>query len=434
MLFRSPMPDDLRTQIEPIHQVVRLMGWQVLDVPGVEADDVIGTLAVLAAKQNIEVIVSSGDKDLSQLVDQHITIIDTMNGKRRDVVGVTEEFGVPPHLMIDFQTLVGDSVDNVPGVQKVGPKTAAKWLMEYGSLDNLLENAHAIKGVVGENLRQALEWLPMGRQLVTIKTDCDLSAYVPTLPALDALTLQPPDRVGLKSFYETYGFKGLARALSDNDGVSDQSAGSAESAAANSKFTKPSKPQVSDEMFEGIKAQASQVTSKHYTCVLTWEQFDVWFEKIKQADLTAFDTETTAIDAMTAQIVGLSFSVQPGEACYIPLGHSYADAPTQLPLHEVIAKLKPWLEDPKALKLGQHIKFDRHVMANYNVQVQGFAHDTMLQSYVLEVHQPHNLMSLAQRHLERHGLSYEDVCGKGAHQIPFSQVEVERAKIGRAHV
>ena len=202
---RSPMPDDLRTQIEPIHHVVRLMGWQVLDVPGVEADDVIGTLAVLAAKQSIEVIVSSGDKDLSQLVDQHITIIDTMNGKRRDVAGVTAEFGVPPHLMVDFQTLVGDTVDNVPGVQKVGPKTAAKWLMEYGSLEALLKNAHAIKGVVGENLRQALDWLPTGRQLVTIKTDCDLSTHVPTLPAMDALTLNEPDRVALQSFYERYG-------------------------------------------------------------------------------------------------------------------------------------------------------------------------------------------------------------------------------------
>ncbi|MCX7260415.1 MAG: DNA polymerase I [Burkholderiales bacterium] len=371
---RSPMPDDLRTQIEPIHQVVRLMGWQVLDVPGVEADDVIGTLAVFAAKQSIEVIVSSGDKDLSQLVDQHITIIDTMNGKRRDVAGVTAEFGVPPHLMIDFQTLVGDTVDNVPGVQKVGPKTAAKWLMEYGSIEALLANAHAIKGVVGENLRKALDWLPMGRQLVTIKTDCDLSAYVPTLPALEALTLHPPDRLGLKSFYETYGFKGLARAMSDDAGVSDQTGDGGEALATASRFTKPSKPQASDDMFEDIKAQPSQVTTKQYTCVLTWEQFDTWFEKIKHASLTAFDTETTAIDAMTAQIVGLSFSVQPGEACYIPLGHSYGDAPNQLPLDEVIAKLKPWFEDPKALKLGQHIKYDRHVMANYDVQVQGFVH------------------------------------------------------------
>jgi len=424
---RSPMPDDLRSQIEPIHQVVRLMGWQVLDVPGVEADDVIGTLAVLAAKQSIEVIVSSGDKDLSQLVDQHITIIDTMNGKRRDVAGVTAEFGVPPHLMIDFQTLVGDTVDNVPGVQKVGPKTAAKWLMEYGSIEALLENAHAIKGVVGENLRQAIDWLPMGRQLVTIKTDCDLSAYVPTLPALEALTLHPPDRLGLKSFYESYGFKGLARAMTDDPGVSDQTGEGGEAPVTTSKFAKQFKPQVSDAIFEDIKPQPSQVTTKQYTCVLTWEQFDIWFEKIKLANLTAFDTETTAIDAMTAQIVGLSFSVQPGEACYIPLGHSYGDVPTQLPINEVLAKLKPWFEDPKALKLGQHIKYDRHIMANYDVQVQGFVHDTMLQSYVLEVHKPHGLASLALRHVERQGLSYEDVCGKGVHQISFSQVEIQRA-------
>jgi len=422
---RSPMPDDLRTQIEPIHQVVRLMGWHILDVPGVEADDVIGTLAVLAAQQSIEVIVSSGDKDLSQLVDEHITIIDTMNGKRRDVAGVTAEFGVPPHLMIDFQTLVGDTVDNVPGVPKVGPKTAAKWLMEFGSLEALLENAHTIKGVAGENLRQAMDWLPMGRQLVTIKTDCDLSAYVPTLPALEALTLHPPDRSGLKSFYETYGFKGLARSMSDAS-QSDGEEMPVAQASANS-GAKRSSPSVAESVFEELAPRPSQVTTKHYTCVLTWEVFDQWFEKIQSAALTSFDTETTAIDAMTAQIVGLSFSVQPGEACYIPLGHSYGDAPTQLALEEVLDKLKPWFENPQAFKLGQHIKFDRHVMANYGVHVQGFVHDTMLQSYVLEVHKPHGLASLAERHVQRQGWSYEDLCGKGAHQISFAQVEVERA-------
>jgi DNA polymerase-1 len=208
--------------------------------------------------------------------------------------------------------------------------------------------------------------------------------------------------------------------MSDDAGVSDQTGDGGEAPATASRFTKPSKPQVSDDMFEDIKAQPSQVTTKQYTCVLTWDQFDTWFEKIKNASLTAFDTETTAIDAMTAQIVGLSF-------CYIPLGHSYGDAPKQLPLEEVIAKLKPWFEDPNALKLGQHIKYDRHIMANYDVQVQGFVHDTMLQSYVLEVHKPHGLASLALRHVERQGLSYEDVCGKGAHQISFSQVEIERA-------
>src|SRR5665647_2370739 len=210
---RSPMPDDLRAQIEPIHEVVRLMGWKVLAVPGVEADDVIGTLAVTAARQGIEVIVSSGDKDLAQLVNSHITIIDTMNGRRRDVAGVEAEFGVPPHLMVDFQTLVGDAIDNVPGVPKVGPKTAAKWLQQYGSLEGVVANADAIKGVVGENLKKSLDWLPTGRQLLTIKTDCDLNGWVPELPALDSIATGSEDTASLKDFYEKYGFKGLARVI-----------------------------------------------------------------------------------------------------------------------------------------------------------------------------------------------------------------------------
>jgi len=411
---RSPMPDDLRSQIEPIHAMVRMLGWTVLDVPGVEADDVIATLAVTAAKQGVTVVVSSGDKDLSQLVNEHITIMDTMNGKKRDVAGVTAEFGVPPHLMIDYQTLVGDTVDNVPGVAKVGPKTAAKWLMEYGSLDNLLQNASAIKGVAGENLRQAVEWLPTGRQLVTMKTDCDLSAYVAGLPALDALHLAEPNKPELKNFYETYGFKGLARAISEGTD-------SAAPTAAKAKF----EPNLG--LFDEPSPTISTVTDKHYDCVLTWETFDAWHAKLQAAELVAFDTETSSLDEMRAEVVGLSFSVKPGEACYIPLAHSYADAPDQLPLNEVLAKLKPWFENPNAKKLGQHIKYDRHVMANHGIEVKGYAHDTMLQSYVLEVHKPHGLASLAERHVGRKGLSYEDLCGKGAHQIPFSQVDVARA-------
>ena len=411
---RSPMPDDLRSQIEPIHHMVRMLGWTVLDVPGVEADDVIATLAVTAAQQGVTVVVSSGDKDLSQLVNEHITIMDTMNGKKRDVAGVTAEFGVPPHLMIDYQTLVGDTVDNVPGVQKVGPKTAAKWLMEYGSLDNLLQNASAIKGVAGENLRQAVEWLPTGRQLVTMKTDCDLSAYVPGLPALDALHLAEPDKPALKTFYETYGFKGLARAISEGG----DSAGATE---AKPKF------EPNPGLFDEPEPIASTVTDKKYDCVLDWAMFDTWLAKLNAAELVAFDTETTSLDAMRAEIVGLSFSVKPGEACYIPLAHSYGDAPTQLPINEVLAKLKPWFENADIKKLGQHIKYDRHVMANHGIEVKGYAHDTMLQSYVLEVHKPHGLASLAERHVGRKGLNYEDLCGKGAHQIPFSQVDVARA-------
>jgi DNA polymerase-1 len=414
---RSPMPDDLRSQIEPIHAMVRMLGWTVLDVPGVEADDVIATLAVIAAQQGVTVVVSSGDKDLSQLVNEHITIMDTMNGKKRDVAGVTAEFGVPPHLMIDYQTLVGDTVDNVPGVQKVGPKTAAKWLMEYGSLDNLLQHAADIKGVAGENLRQAVDWLPTGRQLVTMKTDCDLSAYVPGLPSLDALHLAEPDKPALQTFYETYGFKGLARAISE---------GTDSTSAAGNKEAKP-KFEPNPSLFDEPEAVVSAVTDKHYDCVLDWPMFDAWLAKLNAAELVAFDTETTSLDAMRAEIVGLSFSVKPGEACYIPLAHSYGDAPTQLPINEVLAKLKPWFENTNIKKLGQHIKYDRHVMANHGIDVKGYAHDTMLESYVLEVHKPHGLASLAERHVGRKGLNYEDLCGKGAHQIPFSQVDVARA-------
>jgi len=417
---RSPMPDDLRSQIEPIHEVVRLMGWKVLAVPGVEADDVIGTLAATAAAQGMEVIVSSGDKDLAQLVNERITIIDTMNGRRRDVAGVTAEFGVPPHLMRDYQTLVGDTVDNVPGVPKVGPKTAAKWLNEFGSLDAILANADSIKGAVGENLRQSLDWLPTGRQLVTIKTDCDLVDYLPGLPAMDEIVTGAMDTGALAGFYEKYGFKGLARALGGGDAAAQ--------AAATTAST-PSKPERERDLFDEPEAavQAAAPSTLRYDTILSWPAFDAWMAKLQTAELVAIDTETTSLDEMRARIVGISFSVTPGEAAYMPLAHAYPDAPAQLPLDEVLAKMKPWLEDASRAKLGQHIKYDRHVFANHGIEVQGYAHDTMLQSYVLEVHKPHGLASLAERHLGRQGISFEDLCGKGASQICFDQVDIARA-------
>ncbi len=407
---RSPMPDDLRSQIEPIHEVMRLLGWPVVAIKGVEADDVIGTLARIGAEQGMEVIVSSGDKDLSQLVNEHITIIDTMNGKKRDIAGVTAEFGVPPSLMLDYQNLVGDTVDNVPGVEKVGPKTAAKWLTEYGSLENLMARADEIKGVAGENLRKAREWLPKGRELLKIKVDCDLQAELPSLPAMNSVALSEESMPALSSFYLKFGFKGLAASLGKQSAPAPSSASAA-----------------MDDLFAEPAPAVSQVSTKSYDTIFTWEAFDRWLAKIQAAPLVAFDTETTSIHEMQAQIVGLSFSTEPGVAAYIPLTHSYPDAPEQLPLNEVLAKLKPWLENPNHKKLGQHIKYDRHVMANHSIEVQGYAHDTMLQSYVLEVHKPHNLTSLAERHVGRKGISYEDLCGKGAHQISFSQVEITKA-------
>jgi DNA polymerase I len=413
---RSPMPDDLRSQIEPIHTVMRLLGWPVMAVPGVEADDVLGTLARIGAERGMEVIISSGDKDLSQLVNQHITIIDTMNGKRRDIAGVTAEFGVPPNLMLDYQNLVGDTVDNVPGVPKVGPKTAAKWLAEYGSLANLVAHAGDIKGAAGENLRNTLDWLPKGRELLTIKTDCDLTGYVDGLPAIDTLAAQAEYTAALVDFYVKYGFKGLATSL--KAGGSSNGIGPKHTAAPKAAM---------DDLFAEPAPAASQATTVAYDTVLTWEAFDLWHAKIKAAPLTALDTETTSLNEMQAQIVGISFSVQPGQAAYIPLAHVGPDAPEQLPINEVLAKLKPWLEDAAQHKLGQHIKYDRHVFANHGIEVQGYVHDTMLQSYVLEVHKPHGLSSLAERHVGRKGISYEDLCGKGAHQIGFAQVDVPKA-------
>ncbi|MDO4591253.1 MAG: DNA polymerase I [Comamonadaceae bacterium] len=421
---RSPMPDDLRTQIEPIHTVVDLLGWKVVAVPGVEADDVIATLAHMAAAQGMQVIISSGDKDLSQLVNERITIIDTMSGKRRDVAGVQAEFGVPPEKMIDYQALIGDTVDNVPGVSKVGPKTAAKWLEEYGSLDNLMANADAIKGVAGNNLRAAMAsgQLALSRQLVTMKTDCDLVDHIPGLPAFDDITLDEPDTAKLLPFYEKYGFKGLARVLgSSGAGEAAAVQGGAKAASAQG------------DMFDADDAAATQAAVEAqqrevlYTTVLTEAQLHSWLEKIQHAPLTAIDTETDSLDEMRAQIVGISLSVQPGEAAYIPLRHEGMDVPQQLPMDWVLAQLKPWLEDASKKKLGQHVKYDQHVFANHGITVRGYAHDTMLQSYVLEVHRPHNLTSLALRHVNRTGTSYEDLCGKGKNQIPFAHVPVDKA-------
>jgi DNA polymerase I len=413
---RSPMPDDLRSQIEPIHEVVRLLGWRVLDVPGVEADDVIGTLAHLAAQQGIEVIISSGDKDLSQLVNAHITMVDTMNGKRRDIAGVTAEFGVPPELMLDFQTLVGDAVDNVPGVPKVGPKTAAKWLQEYGSLNNLIAHAADIKGVAGENLRQSLGWLPTAKNLLHIRTDCDLAGHVNGLPDLGELTLSEPDSEALADFYGRHGFKTLVA----------QSGGSTR---ASPRFTSTPAQNSSDtaSLFDDPPPAAQTISEVSYETVLDLDHLDRWVQQISAAELTCIDTETTSLDGMQARLVGISLATQSGQAAYIPLTHNGPACPTQLDIDTVLARLKPWLENPACPKLGQHIKYDRHVLANHGIEVRGYRHDTMLQSYVLEVHKPHSLESLALRHLGLQGLSYEQLCGKGVHQIPFAQVELTQA-------
>jgi DNA polymerase-1 len=415
---RPPMPPELRAQIEPIHEVVKLLGWPVLEVPGIEADDAIGTLAVLGRASGHSVVISTGDKDLAQLVNDDVTLINTMSNERLDIPGVMEKFGVPPDRIIDYLTLMGDTVDNVPGVMGVGPKTAAKWIAEHGSLDGVVAAAAAIKGKAGENLRAALDWLPMGRQLVTVKLDCDLTGYLPGWPgepALEALKLREVDTSGLQDFYTRNGFKSWLKELTG------------EAPAA-----KPKAAPVNADLFAEAPPPADAAAiERRYDTILSFEQLDAWLARLKAAPLVAVDTETDSLDPMRARIVGISFADKPGEAAYIPLRHEGPDVsnltPEQLPFDEVIARLRPWLEDESAKKIGQNLKYDRHVLANLGITLRGVAHDTMLESYVLEAHKTHNLEALAERHLGRKGLSYEDLCGKGAHQIPFAQVDVARA-------
>ncbi len=421
---RSPMPDPLRQQIEPIHEVVRLLGWPVLEVPGIEADDAIGTLACRAAASGHQVLISTGDKDLAQLVTAQVTLVNTMSKppERLDIEGVKAKFGVPPDRIIDFLTLVGDSVDNVPGVEKVGPKTAVKLIAEYGSLDAVVAAAGDIKGAVGDNLRKALDWLPTGRKLITVVTDCDLSGHVQGWPALEALALREVDREGLLEFYQRYGFRSWRKELEESLGRPvtvgagaaplQADAGSAGNGGEGGAWAEPT---------------PALAVAREYETITTWDRLEHWLQRLLSAELVAVDTETDSLDAMRARIVGISFAVEPGRAAYVPLAHSYPGAADQLPLAEVLARLKPWLEDASKAKLGQNIKYDLHVLANAGITVQGYRHDTLLQSYVLEAHRTHGLEALAERHLGRKGLSYEDLCGKGANQIPFAQVDITRA-------
>ncbi|MDM4767208.1 DNA polymerase I [Pelomonas sp. SE-A7] len=408
---RAPMPEDLRAQIAPIHEVVKLLGWPVLEVPGIEADDAIGTLARVGAASGHAVVVATGDKDMAQLVTPDVSLINTMAKppERLDEAGVLEKFGVPPDRIIDYLTLMGDTVDNVPGVEKVGPKTAAKWIAEFGSLDGVVANAATIKGVAGENLRKALDWLPMGRKLVTVVCDADLKDHVPGWPALESLALKEVDTAGLTDFFSRNGFKTWLKELTGEA---------------------PAKPAaaapVTTDMFADAPAPAADV-NRQYDTILDWAAYDRWLARLNGAALSGLDTETDSLDPMRARIVGISFSDKVGEAAYIPLRHNGPDAPAQLPMDEVLARLKPWLEDESKPKLGQNIKYDTHVFANHGITVRGYRYDTMLESYVLEAHKTHGLEALADRHLGRHGLSYEDLCGKGAHQIPFAQVDVAKA-------
>ncbi|MBC7574925.1 MAG: DNA polymerase I [Herminiimonas sp.] len=409
---RASMPEDLAKQIEPIHEAVRAMGWPILMIDGVEADDVIGTLAVQAVEHGMETVISTGDKDLAQLVNDHVTLINTMSNEKLDHAGVVAKFGVPPDRIVDYLTLVGDAVDNVPGVAKVGPKTAVKWLAQYGTLAGVIENAASIGGAVGENLRNALDWLPQARVLITIKTDCDLSQHMKSIP--ESLSQLPEDRDAMLAFFAKNGFKSWLRELN------------AEAIAAAGTDGKPAMDSPSGQggLFDADPPAAIET---RYETILTEDQLEAWLAKIDMAALTSVDTETTSLNPLQAQMVGISLCCEPGIAAYIPLAHCYQDAPPQLNREHVLEKMRSWLEDPRKPKVGQHLKYDSHIFANHGVTLRGIVHDTLLESYVFESHKSHDMDSLALRHLDRKTISFADVCGKGAAQICFDQVELGRA-------
>jgi DNA polymerase-1 len=417
---RKSMPEDLALQIEPIHAVVRALGWPILMVDGIEADDVIGTLGVRAAEVGLKTIVSTGDKDMAQLVNDHVTLVNTMSNETMDRAGVIGKFGVPPERIVDYLSLIGDTVDNVPGVEKCGPKTAVKWLTQYDSLDGVIANADKITGVVGENLRKALPWLPQARVLVTVKTDCDLSAHMGTI--LDSLTVQANDNDVLREIFTRYNFRTWLRELDAASAATADAKPAATSSATGAVAADTAAGPAQVGLFD---ASASIV--KEYETILTEAQLDAWIATINAATLTAVDTETTSLVPMQAQLVGISLCCEAGRAAYIPVAHNYQDMPAQLPRELVLAKLKPWLEDDSKPKLGQNLKYDSHIFANQGIQLRGIVHDTLLESYVFESHRTHDMDSLALRHLNRTTISYTDVCGKGASQICFDQVEIGRA-------
>ena len=428
---RSPMPEDLVKQIEPIHAMVKALGWPVLMVTGVEADDVIATLACQATQAGWETIISTGDKDLAQLVNPSVTLINTMTNEKLDTEGVIAKFGVPPERIVDYLSIIGDAVDNVPGVPKAGPKTANKWLAEFGDLDNLMANANQVKGVVGENLRAALDWLPQARQLITVKTDCDLS---PHLPGLEDLHAKPEDAPLLRELFERYAFKtwlrDVEKKLSSSDGVVEEVAfdltGSPLPLATSSAYsTDTKKASAPTKVLTQDVTDLQDAIGRNYECVVDEAGLDRWLKKIENAQLVAIDTETTGLDALVAELVGISLSVTPGEACYIPVAHRHGE--TQLSRDLVLSRFKPWLESSAHLKVGQNLKYDAHIFANYGITLQGIRFDTMLESYVLESHLPHNMDSLAERHLGVKTIRYEEVCGKGVHQIGFDQVDLKIA-------
>ena len=498
---RASTPEDLVAQIAPIHELTQALGWPLLVVPGIEADDVIGTLATQAREAGMRTVISTGDKDLAQLVDDQTVLVNTMTRDGvppvlMDAAGVREKFGVNPEQIIDFLSLTGDTVDNVPGVDKVGPKTAAKWLNEYGTLDAIMAGADGIKGKVGENLRAALEWLPKGRELVTVLRDADLSAWV---GGLDQLRLRDEDEDALLALFERWELRTFARRLvaerqrreaggvsvvggaaslggqagaagvagasfgaggagapgagsaglagddalhahgaaaagsrvfgGDGAGGAAWGAGASAGTGAGTAATPAGQATFAGGHFtrDGIVLDTPPAGELKTEMVTTRAELDAWLAKVQAADRVAIDTETTALDARQARLVGISLAVSPWEAAYIPVGHTYAGVPDQLPLDEVLSVLRPWLEDERPQKVGQNIKYDMHVLAGHGVTLRGVSDDTMLESYVLEAHRKHGMDAMAERHLNRTTIAYETVAGKGARAIGFDQVALDVA-------
>jgi DNA polymerase-1 len=388
---RPSMPDDLAAQVEPLHAIVRAMGLPLLQVAGVEADDVIGTLASQATEQGIETVISTGDKDMAQLVSPHVTLVNTMSQTTLDIAGVEEKFGVPPGLMIDFLALTGDTSDNIPGIPGVGPKTAARWLTTYGSLDAVIAHASEIKGKAGENLRANLPSLALARELTAIRCDVELDVQ----PA--SLALEPPDKGALRELYTQLDFRRWLEELGNGTPA-------------------------------GIGENGETDPGTSYETVLTRARLDDWLHRLVQASRFAFDTETTSLDYMEARIVGVSFAIRAGEAAYVPLAHDYPGAPDQLDRDEVLSLLRPVLEDKDRIKIGHNLKYDRNVLANHGILLDGMRYDTMLESYVLEsTATRHDMDSVALKYLGHTTIKYEEVAGKGAKQLAFNEVPLESA-------
>lgn len=393
---RPPMPDDLRAQIEPLHEIIRTMGLPLLSIAGVEADDVIGTLSDQAAKQGRKVIISTSDKDLAQLVNEHVTLINTMSNTTLDIAGVVEKFGVPPNRIIDYLALVGDTSDNIPGVVKCGPKTAVKWLGLYDSFDGVVAHADEVKGKIGENLRAAIPTLPLSYELATIKLDVELEQTI------DELVITEPEAEALKPLLQRYEFKSWLNELEGKQGSS-----------ASSAHAIPKLPKIG---------------KKNYQQIANAEDLDRWINSIESAGFVAFDTETTSLNYMDAEIVGLSFAIKMGEAAYVPLAHDYEGAPQQLDRDETLAKLKPLLESDKIKKVGQNLKYDQNVLMNYSIDLGGIEHDTMLASYVVDsAANRHDMDLLAKKYLDTSTIHFEDIAGKGKKQLTFNQIEVDKA-------